>query len=838
MNNLDILPHSGERLSFYQLFSIKNFKIEIPIIQRDYAQGRAKEHEVRSSFLNALHDYLTEGKPNRDLDFVYGSVVNKGNVNQFIPLDGQQRLTTLFLLHWYLAQVSGRTNDLRSVLSKDGCSLFSYETRVSSNEFCNALVANDIDVNNLIAVPENEQSFSATIKDKSWFYLSWASDPTIKSMLIMLDSIHDKFYNCSDFYNKLVDLDKPVITFLFLNLKDFNLTDDLYIKMNARGKPLNPFENFKAKLEKVIKGFRGEWPEYKLTFKSKDRVVSGYEYFIHKIDTDWANLFWFYRKENDDKFNEDEKRNEDDELMNFIALIISNFSLLRENVPIDEQRSVRGQLLGHSGKLNNLSFFDYEKIDCFNQELIKHLIKVLDLVHNNGSTVDQIHSYLNDDCYYSENKIFKKVIRNDTNYTEKLRFYAFYTYLAKIQDVDQLMSWSRVIFNLTENTIINTSDAFNKALFAINSLSQHDEPILNALKNDCSISTFSGAQILEEKIKAHLILKSERWTDAIVEIEKHFYFHGQIGFILNFSGVLDFFQREKHCEWGQSQDDEYFIAFQRYAEAGSAIFSTIGNSSSALNFLWERAVLSKGIYFTKATADRYNMLSTRLTKNNIERDHSWRRLLRPLSKELELKQGYVKEVFDDPIFDVDNLQQSLSDICNNALNDSDIESWRKVFIKYGEIFSVCQQGFISILGDEIILLGESQRNHNHAELRTRALDFELRKISESIEPFKIYNYHSVKTRYESAYAIVGCSIDNVIYSIIINFDSGHFQMMLFTSEPSDITCELIDIFNKNDFKPISENDSLRYFINDEYVRQEELIERLLILCSDLNEYCL
>lgn len=43
--------------------------------------------------------YLEEGMSHRDLDFVYGSSKRIGDVTYFIPLDGQQRLTTLFLLH-------------------------------------------------------------------------------------------------------------------------------------------------------------------------------------------------------------------------------------------------------------------------------------------------------------------------------------------------------------------------------------------------------------------------------------------------------------------------------------------------------------------------------------------------------------------------------------------------------------------------------------------------------------------------------------------------------------------------------------------------------------------
>ncbi|MGZ8546562.1 MAG: DUF262 domain-containing protein, partial [Sulfuricurvum sp.] len=173
MNNVKTLSGSGERLSFFKLFSDKKFKVEIPIIQRDYAQGRLPEHEVRESFLDALYTYLEQGTPHRDLDFVYGSLSDDEGSYRFVPLDGQQRLTTLFLLHWYLAQISGQMEVLRSVLCKNDKSQFSYETRTSSSEFCNALMACDMDMSSLLeANLDKNNRLSKTIQDKGWFYLS------------------------------------------------------------------------------------------------------------------------------------------------------------------------------------------------------------------------------------------------------------------------------------------------------------------------------------------------------------------------------------------------------------------------------------------------------------------------------------------------------------------------------------------------------------------------------------------------------------------------------------------------------------------------------------------
>ena len=75
-------------------------KVEIPIIQRDYAQGRVTKevNKIRKNFIGHLVDNLLEGNP-IELDFVYGMV--RGGL--FIPLDCQQRWRTLFLLHSYIA---------------------------------------------------------------------------------------------------------------------------------------------------------------------------------------------------------------------------------------------------------------------------------------------------------------------------------------------------------------------------------------------------------------------------------------------------------------------------------------------------------------------------------------------------------------------------------------------------------------------------------------------------------------------------------------------------------------------------------------------------------------
>ena len=167
MNNMveNVQQENNCKLTFWQLLS--TYKVEIPIIQRDYAQGRLSENAtaIRGELLESIYDALVYDMP-LDFDFVYGSVEE----NKLFPLDGQQRLTTLFLLHWYLAEKENRIEEMRKVLSN-----FSYTTRISSRDFCEMLV-------DLSYSPQKNISVSKYIKNENKYFLSWNSDPTVKAM--------------------------------------------------------------------------------------------------------------------------------------------------------------------------------------------------------------------------------------------------------------------------------------------------------------------------------------------------------------------------------------------------------------------------------------------------------------------------------------------------------------------------------------------------------------------------------------------------------------------------------------------------------------------------------
>lgn len=271
MEQTDIIKIEKKPVSLYQLFNedreIRQ-KIEIPIIQRDYAQGRknSEVNRIRKQFLDVLYKALIDNKYIQ-LDFIYGAVEDK----KLIPLDGQQRLTTLFLLHWYISR-----NEKIPDAEVHWLSEFTYHTRYSTEKFCNMLIRLHPELNSVIEL-------STYIKDQFDFIESWKNDPTVDAMLNMLDDIHIKFKDTDGLWAKLTDGSNSPISFYFLSLDEFKMTDTLYVKMNSRGKPLTEFEHFKAYFEDVVNEV---YDELKLTIVSQ------------KFDSIWTDLFWKYRGDN------------------------------------------------------------------------------------------------------------------------------------------------------------------------------------------------------------------------------------------------------------------------------------------------------------------------------------------------------------------------------------------------------------------------------------------------------------------------------------------------------------------------------------------------------------
>lgn len=452
--------------TLFKLFD--KYKVEIPKVQRDYAQGRPDDHAkmVRRNLLEDMKSAILEKTPPLDLNFVYG----KAEDDKFIPLDGQQRLTTLFLLYLYAFYDDDTKTDLLR--------RFTYETRTSSRNFLERLTEKRASVFKSDLTPSKE------IEDSEWFVSAWKYDPTIQSALTMMDDIKNVFGNIDNLAERLSGVEYEPIVFNFLEMKDLGMEDSLYIKLNARGKPLTPFENFKARLIGRLKMLG-------LVFE-KD--------FEDAFDREWTDLFWSnYKEEFDETY------------LTFFGVVLMN----------------QGIITTDSNWADNL---DFEKIDEATFKTIFYTLNYLNANKNNKLIHQFIFDGLNEKRTYQHRLLFHAVTT--------------YLYMSKGNDTGSFKHWVRIFRNLILNSQIDTSVLYRRSIEGINALADKWDNLIDYFSKKENVTGFSLEQIKEEQIKAQIILQENDFAAEIYKAEQQPYFSGQIRCALYFA--VD--NQKKYCK--------------------------------------------------------------------------------------------------------------------------------------------------------------------------------------------------------------------------------------------------------------------------------------------------
>lgn len=617
---------NNDKVSFWKLLNDK--KIVIPIIQRDYAQGREGREFLRERFLGQLFDALKGATP-LVLDFVYGSVEG----DTFYPLDGQQRLTTLWLLHWYLALRAGTLPKDKKVLEK-----FSYETRISSRTFCQKLC----NINITQPCQPQQHGIAAFVRNQTWFYSAYEQDPTIQSMLRMLNGTDISDSNKMDIPDgieeyciqaelteekaqKLLDRlkgeDAP-IGFYLLNMEDKNmpLADDLYIKMNARGKVLTDFENFKVDLLK-----------YKLS--SREYLIRandmGDESFSRLLDTRWTDLFWHYRSA---------ECHIDEIYMSFFNRFFLNWYIANTKESADKVISSNLYKVLSAAEIGKGSHYRYQSISIYEPALQAECIKALgkclnhmcDLYENakdnkqKSQAIDALFMpYWEQPAENEEsdqaNKIFSFIPRyatdKDTNtpapitLKQQVVFHAVCVYLTNCEKVEteNLKDWMHFVWNMVENSYLDSEQSvgairfFDTGLNMLQKIENSEAPDqacdniidylagidVEQMKND----VFGRRQLLEEIAKAKQIKQNPDWKNKIHKAEKAAFFKGAIAFLFNNEkGETDWAKFNKKWETAQELFDKDGVKADKTVAAMQTLYSYCDNWGS--QFWWNAKIFN------------------------------------------------------------------------------------------------------------------------------------------------------------------------------------------------------------------------------------------------------
>lgn len=650
---------------------LKQGKLRIPKIQRDYAQGRQSQNvdEIRKIFVHTLLLVVKGKRPATELDFVYGSTQN----NAFEPLDGQQRLTTLFLLHWMMGvELSVPGNRKRSI--------FTYETRNTSDEFCDELIQHEA-LQFVLEARTKCSSPSEIIKARDWFKWEWKYDPTILSMLVMIDAIYHEMgedWINIDLCSCRKNLDN--ITFNLLNLGEFGLSNELFIKMNARGKQLSDFDKLKSTLEEELQIQQKETDENGNSLATpKDE-----ENWRTLIDGAWIDFFWhkyasqiIIKTESSAPEERKRERLKAAKLseLQFKKLLLRLIALqLFENENIPEKLAESAYNIDESN-IDNLLFVYTDNLTDLRSSEQHILVPKTSLTLNFKQLIDDVNSLIYkdaNDIYYEISFLLPKISHIDNNNRSlfdsfleakvpndvELTFYAMLLFLRAFpmdktkHTKEELMPWyfdksahepwlknletwvrfsRNILLNDNNNQRIDKIQFSKEATLSLKQLVsdfvvfviehglniEEDRTVVKKFLNSSNktYQRLDNQSLAEERIKAALALNDNNWETSLNIAEQHEYLWGQIRCLLN---------------WSNNTLDAFNVYSYKLLELLDCIRDNGLTYYSAMlvfsPYCWEE--------------------SNRLFQYNKDRDNSFKRYMREHSKERQTYGTNIKALID------------------------------------------------------------------------------------------------------------------------------------------------------------------------------------------------
>lgn len=595
------------------------YNVEIPMLQRDYAQGRKSKENIAKDFLEKIFEVLKGESKKLHIDFIYGYEEN----NKFILVDGQQRITTLWLIHFIIYKMNDIfDNNIKNLLNK-----FSYSVRESSKIFCKNLIEEEL---NLDGKPKD------IILKKAGLFVDntedLKNDPTIKAMLNMLNLIYSeaKELNQNELKNAADYLDN--ITFSIFDMGEYELGEELYIKMNARGKQLSKYENVKAYIQKGL-----NFEENFKLFSSIDNEWSDFFFDAKNIDNfDNRGLIFLYYSALFFHFNK-EKEIKDNKLDDYL-----NKKVLEDSI--------------------DYKFFDILKASK-KLQILDNTIKILNKYKKEEKPLNKLVEKFNSD-----------LSRKDICY-----FCSLLSFIYKIKDTDSFDKnafddYYRVCKHFIENYWFDKNDQV-KNFFELsnNRLSEGYNDIYKYLSEDNKKAPNFHTEIYKlEKQKAELIVKSrenknskdnkENWEEILNNTSDNDFLVGWVDFLLYFS-------------------DNNFDKFKKYAELTIYITNKL-KDTEFLN-LFQRALLTFGDYGFVST----NYFYGNIPQKNIFRDRqAWIRILSGTDKDGNIINECFKELLDN-LLNQNNgtLDDKLKSIIDNA-NFKDKKWFEYLLIKEPQLF--------------------------------------------------------------------------------------------------------------------------------------------------------
>lgn len=475
------------RYSILDILDFQNLEqFVIPEIQRDYVWSK--------SDVNDVLDSIKDGFENEDvpyLGFIY-AYNDKDYVYKYFLIDGQQRITTIFLL--LLALYYKLEKDFPEHLIKNEKLKLDYKVRQATHDFLKDFVI-FLDGNKGLTLDSN------IINQQAWYHTNYKNDITIFNIINNFIEIYDWLTNLGG--DNLTDFLKFVeeeVQLSYFDIENGRQGEELYIYMNSRGRHLVENETLKAK------------------FLSKLNSTEDKEHWGKKWEI-WQDFFWVNRLNNPDS---DDGFNEFLRMVQIISMSSGKYSANQINQFVTLYDNIDFQILPELNEIEKyFNAYEYLVVN----------VKISEFYEN--------HEHTN---------YFIKTEKRQIDYFRILPLITLVSLLTQY-DEKNILRFNRFIYNISKKSNIG-KDIRTHLIAAIKLLSdyakEHEE-----IYDVCDLVNYSkGRTVLlddEEIIKLNLYknppseIEREKLELLFWEIEDHGIFNGEISFLL-----MEYYKKENN----------------------------------------------------------------------------------------------------------------------------------------------------------------------------------------------------------------------------------------------------------------------------------------------------
>lgn len=478
------------------VWEVSNVAKLIDDINKNYEKKKSHQLEIKINGIkeenDSVNQFLTKEyerlKYHQKLGFIY-AYHDRDYAGKFFLIDGQQRLTTLFLILLYLYKELGKTESFRTLYFNHNIPKVNYKVREQSNDFLQLMI-------------DCELSGTSYLESEQFYKSEYMKDVTISHLITNYNQIIiqvGKIKNKTEFLEYLED-------FVEVNYFDTHLSEQgeqLYIYMNSRGEQLSFQEIVRAELMQKIIG-----PQRKIELGNEWEK--------------WQNFFWIKRGENenaDSGFEEFLKwaaiihmgLNNEVELLNFVELekkftrkeLKQNYFKLLRNADKEIEKKVRRD--------QKDAIFKYQ-VKYFDFEFLKNLFDSLSFIYNNHTQYipvfnDWINGKINLIDYVLLLPVIQYVAQNDWLDENE-----------KITDIERLAMFLKNISyfeGVGKNADTATLDAIN-IVSQLKGSNKHINNLKYLSKGNTTIITNAEIDKIERFIKFNL--ERRNWEEFVWDI--------------------------------------------------------------------------------------------------------------------------------------------------------------------------------------------------------------------------------------------------------------------------------------------------------------------------------